>query len=339
MSRSVILIVDDEPLNIDVLRGILEDDYQLKVAINGQMAVGSAKKEPVPDLILMDVMMPKMDGYEACEQLKSDLVTRNIPVIFVTAKSETGDELKGFQAGAADYLTKPVNPLIVKSRVRAHLALHNQRKELDRQVQERTAQISETRLEIIRRLGRAGEFKDNETGLHVIRVSHYASLIARELGLDQTTQDFVMNVTPMHDIGKIGIPDAIITKNGPLTDEERKLINEHPTIGASIIGDHEDELLRFARDASLCHHEKWDGSGYPMGKKGEEIPLIGRIIAVTDVFDALTSRRPYKEPWPVEKAWKLLEEESGKHFDPSVVAAFQRVVSEVQEIRNRFSEE
>ncbi len=337
MNKSVVLIADDEPVNIDVLRGILGEDYQLKVAINGKIAVDFAKMAPMPDLILMDVMMPEMDGYEACEQLKADLTTRHIPVIFVTAKSETGDEIRGFQAGAVDYLTKPVNPLIVKSRVRAHLALHDRRKELVRQVQERTNELSNSRLEIIRCLGRAAEFKDDETGLHIIRVSHYARLIAQELGLDQATQDLVENVAPMHDVGKIGMPDAIITKEGLLSESERQTINTHPGIGAEIIGKHADELLRYARDAALTHHEKWDGSGYPSGLAGEKIPLIGRIVAITDVFDALTTKRPYKEPWPLEKAWNLLKEESGRHFDPEVVTAFRRASSEVQKILRQFS--
>jgi len=336
MEKSTILIVDDEPVNIDVLRGILSNDYRIKAAINGKIAVKVAEIDPVPDLILMDVMMPERDGFEACRKLKANLKTRAVPVIFVTAKNETTDELKGFESGAVDYLTKPINPLVVHSRVRAQLALHERRKELDRQVRERTAQLTATKLKIIHRLGQAGEFKDNETGLHVIRTSLYAELIAREMGLDAATQELVLTVTPMHDIGKIGIPDSIITKNGPLTDEERQIINTHPAIGAEIIGDDEDELLRYARDAALYHHEKWNGTGYPGGLKEEAIPLIGRIIAVTDVFDALTTRRPYKDPWPTEKAWNLLKEESGNHFDPEAVRAFEQALNEVTEIQQKY---
>lgn len=338
MEKSTILIVDDEPINIDVLRGILADDYRILIAINGAMAVKVAETEPMPDLILMDVMMPVMDGFQACRRLKENLKTRNIPVIFVTAKNETSYEIKSFEAGAVDYIKKPVNPMVVHSRVRAQLALQGKRKELDRQVKERTAELTATRLKIINRLGRAGEFKDNETGLHVIRTSRYAGLIARELGLDEATQELVVNVTPIHDVGKIGIPDAILTKNGPLTEEERRIINTHPEIGAEIIGEDEDELLRYARDAALYHHEKWDGTGYPNGLKEEEIPLIGRIVAVTDVFDALTSRRPYKEPWPLDKARNLIREESGRHFDPAIVNAFERAIKEIVQIQKKYSD-
>jgi putative two-component system response regulator len=338
MEKSVVLIVDDEPVNIEVLRGTLSDDYQLKVAINGAIALKVAEIEPIPDLILMDVMMPEMDGYTSCERLKANPLTRSIPVIFVTSRDETEDETRGFKAGAVDYLRKPIVPEIVKSRVRAQLALHSQRKELSRQVRERTVELNETRLEIIRRLGVAGELKDNETGQHVDRVSRYTGLIARKLGLDDETRELMEVIAPMHDIGKIGIPETIINKPGRLDEEERAVIETHPEIGARIIGDKEFKILAYAREVALSHHEKWDGSGYPGGLVGEEIPLIGRIVAITDVFDALSSPRPYKDAWPVEKVWALIEEESGRHFDPKIVRVFIDAADEVDKIRMELSD-
>ncbi len=336
--KDLILIVDDEPVNNDLLRNILEDDYRIRIATNGNIALKAAGVSPPPDLILMDVMMPEMDGYEACRRLKANPVTQNIPVLFITAKNQEEDEEASFEAGGVDYVTKPVNPRTVKHRVRAQLALHNQRKELARQVREKTAEINLTRLEIIRRLAVAGELKDNETGKHVERVSRYARLIAEKLGLDEEMLEMIEAVAPMHDVGKIGIPDNIINKPGLLDTEERAFIETHPDIGARIMGNMDNPLINLARDIALTHHEKWNGTGYPQRLKGEEIPLAGRIVAVTDVFDALSSKRPYKEPWPPERIWALLEEEKGEHFDPAVVDAFISLRAEVEKIQQELSD-
>lgn len=333
MDKQSILVVDDIPDNIDVLNGILRDDYQIKVAINGERALKIAMGDLPPDLILLDVMMPGMDGYEVCRLLKSNFSTRKIPVIFVTAKSEVRDEMEGFNLGAVDYITKPVSPPIVKARVRTHLALYNQNRDLEVKVKERTFEIQETRLEIIRRLGVAAEYKDKETGEHIFRMSSFCRLIAEAAGMDKDEAELIYNAAPMHDVGKIGIPDRILLKPGKLDPDEWEIMKTHTTIGAQIIGNHPSELLQTARIIALSHHEKWDGSGYPYAQKGNEIHSYGRIAAISDVFDALTSKRPYKEAWSFDEAIEQIKSEKGKHFDPVYVEAFFKVLPEIQNIK------
>ena len=333
MDKATVLIVDDTPENIDILVGILSDDYKIKVAIDGPRALALVAKSR-PDLILLDVMMPGMNGYEVCKLLKQDPLTSHIPVIFVTALSEVADETQGFALGAVDYITKPVSAAVVKARVKTHLALYDQKRFLEQQVKIRTQELEATRFEIIRRLGRAAEYKDNETGLHVVRMSHYARLLAIKLGLPDTFCDLIFNAAPMHDIGKIGTPDAVLKKPGKLNAEEWAIMQQHAVIGAEIIGEHDDPLLTMARRIALTHHEKWDGAGYPYGLVGEDIPLEGRIVAIADVFDALTSQRPYKPAWTIEATMELLESEAGKHFDPKLVAEFKQILPQVVEIRD-----
>ena len=339
MSKPTILVVDDVPENIDVLRGILAADYKIKVALNGEKALKIACSESPPDLVLLDVMMPGMNGYEVCRRLKADPRTRKTPVIFVTAMGDVDNEKQGFDLGAVDYITKPVSPPIVHARVEAQLALYDQNRQLESKVRQRTSELNESRLEIIRVLGRAAEFKDNETGMHVMRMSHYSRLIAEAIGMDDDEVELVLHAAPMHDIGKIGIPDHVLLKPGKLDDTEWVMMRQHPEFGADILGEHDSELLQMARVVALNHHEKWDGSGYPQGLAGEDIPLVGRIVAVADVFDALTSERPYKKAWDVEKAVGLLKEEAGRHFDPALVPVFLERMDEVREIMARYAEE
>jgi putative two-component system response regulator len=339
VEKQTILVVDDTPDNIDVLSGILRPTYKVKAALDGEKALRIAHTEPQPDIILLDIMMPGMDGYEVCERLKSDPLTAKIPVIFVTAKSEIRDEQKGFELGAVDYITKPVSPPIVQARVRTQLAIYDQNRELERKVRERTEELNQTRLEIIRRLGRAAEYKDNETGLHVIRMSHYARLLAAAISDDEEWVDLVYNAAPMHDIGKIGIPDSILLKKGKLNDDEWHIMRQHPNYGAEIIGDLSFKLLKMAREIALTHHEKWDGSGYPNGLKGEEIPLASRIIAIADVFDALTTERPYKKAWSIEDTVRLIDRESGSHFDPNITPLLHEVLPDMLDIRDQYQEQ
>jgi len=338
IEKQTVLVVDDTPENIDVLSGVLRDDYRVKAALNGERALKIANAESKPDIILLDIMMPEIDGYEVCRQLKANPATQKIPVIFITAKNQEADEQKGFEIGAVDYITKPISPPIVKARVSTQLALYDQNRTLERKVQERTAQLHNTRLEIIRRLGRAAEFKDNETGLHVIRMSHYTRLIAEALSDDEQWIDLLFNAAPMHDIGKIGIPDNVLLKPGKLDDEEWNIMRRHPKIGADIIGDDDSPLLQMAKEIAFAHHEKWDGSGYPRRLKGEEIPITARIVAIADVFDALTTERPYKKAWAIEDAVKLIDDEAGKHFDPQLVKVFHTVLPEILDIRDRYAE-
>jgi putative two-component system response regulator len=336
--RATILVVDDIPANIEVLSGVLRGEYRVRAATNGVRALAIAVSDTPPDLILLDIMMPDTDGLDVCRKLKADLRTRHIPVIFVTAMSEIDDEAQGFAAGCVDYITKPVSPPIVLARVRTHLALANQTRELDRKVRERTAELDRTRLAVIRCLGKASEFKDDDTGLHVVRMSHYARLLGLASGMSEADADLLMNAAPMHDVGKIGIPDNILKKPGRLDAAEWEVMKQHVEFGGQILGEQDSELLQMAREIALSHHEKWDGTGYPRGLKGEAIPLVGRIVAVADVFDALTSVRPYKAPWPVDKALAFMREQSGKHFDPRMIALIDGVLPEFERIRKRYAD-
>jgi len=338
MKTQTILLVDDTPFNLQILEGVLEDSYKVRLAASGLEALEAAAMEPTPDLVLLDVHMPGMNGFEVCRRLKSDPQTRGIPVIFVTAAGEVEDEHMGFEAGGADYIVKPVRAPIVRARVRTHLALADQNHELERKVQKRTLELNETRLQIIQRLGRAAEYKDNETGMHVLRMSYYSSAIALVLGLPAADIETLLHAAPMHDIGKIGIADRILLKPGKLDDAEWALMRKHPQIGAGIIGKHDSPLLEMARIVALTHHEKWDGSGYPRGLRGEKIPLVGRIVALADVFDALTSERPYKKAWPVEQALDTIRSDRERHFDPAITEAFFGVMPEILRIRQQYAE-
>jgi putative two-component system response regulator len=311
-----VLIVDDEPTNLKVLKQVLQQDYRLSFAKNGADALELAARE-LPDLILLDVMMPEITGYEVCQQLKLTASTQSIPVIFVTALKDEIDETKGFACGAVDYITKPITPAIVKARVRTHLSLV------------RAEELKKTHLQLIQRLGRAAEYKDNETGMHVMRMSHISKILALALGFNEDFADKLLQAAPMHDIGKIGIPDHILLKPGRLDDEEMRIMQQHPLIGAEILANTNSELIKLAHSVALHHHEKWDGTGYPAGIKGEAIPIEGRIVAVADVFDALTNKRPYKEAWPVDKTMDFFKEQRGKHFDPSIVDALVRELDHI----------
>lgn len=321
----VILLVDDEPTNLRVLRTVLNDLYRLLFAKNGQEALQLAS-EHQPDLILLDVMMPGMTGFEVCTKLKADAQTRHIPVIFVTALRDEIDETQGFDVGAVDYITKPITPAVVRARVKTHLSLV--------QAQE----LKKTRLQVIQRLGRAAEYRDNETGLHILRMSHFSQVIALAYGLGPKRAEDLLHAAPMHDIGKIGIRDDILLKPGKLTDEEFREMQRHPLIGAEILGDADSQLLKLAQQVALYHHEKWDGTGYPHGLKGEEIPLEARIVALCDVFDALTSTRPYKNAWSVEETMTHLQAQKGRHFDPKLVDLLEQELPKILEIRARWAE-
>ena len=324
-NRPLILAVDDEASNLQLLRQILQDHYRLLFAKDGARAFELARQE-LPDLVLLDVMMPGMSGYEVCAALKAHPETAALPVIFVTALTDTADELEGFEAGAVDYITKPVSPPIVRARVRTHLSLV------------RMEELRATRLEIVQRLGLAAEYKDNETGLHVIRMSHFSRILGIAAGLSEVEADDLLHAAPMHDVGKIGIPDRILQKPGPLDPDEWKIMQSHVTIGAEIIGEHDGGMLALAAQIALTHHEKYDGSGYPHGLRGEDIPLVGRIVAIADVFDALTSKRPYKRAWTEQEALDFLREQKGRHFDPALVDLFIEQMPAVRAVQERWAE-
>ncbi|MDP5149471.1 response regulator [Rheinheimera baltica] len=323
--KQTLLLVDDEPTNLRVLRTVLQDEYRLLFAKSGEEALQLIQQQQ-PDLILLDVMMPGMTGYDVCARLKADPATQRLPVIFVTALKDEVDEAKGFEVGAVDYIAKPISPAIVRARVKTHLSLV------------RADELKQTRLQVIQRLGRAAEYKDNETGLHVMRMSHYAQVLARAYGLSAQHAEDLLHAAPMHDIGKIGIADSILLKPGKLTVEEFRDMQRHPLIGAEIIGDCDSDLLRMAKVVALYHHEKWDGSGYPHGLVGEAIPLEARIVAVSDVFDALTSARPYKQAWSIEDTLAHMHAQKGLHFEPRLVELLEQKLPEILAIRQRWAE-
>jgi putative two-component system response regulator len=333
-----VLIIDDSPESIDVLRSVLGSEYRLRVAINGSKAI-EISESLNPDIILLDVMMPEMDGYETCRRLKENANTANVPIIFVTTLSETESQLKGLELGAVDYITKPYTASLVRSRVRAHVALHRQSEELKELVRQRTHELLETRLEIIRRLGRAAEYRDNETGMHIMRMSHMTRLLALAHGLSEARAELLFQASPMHDVGKIGIPDSILLKPGKLTPDEWEIIKRHTTIGAEIIGDHGSDLIVLARMVALRHHERWDGGGYPGGLKHTNIPVEARIVALADVFDALMSVRPYKPAWTLDDTLQYIFAQRAQHFDPDLIDAFVQVLPECLRVRETYRDD
>lgn len=336
-NNATVLVIDDEPMISDVLVHILSSEYCMKVAGDGSTGLKIAQQGGV-DLILLDVMMPVMSGFEVCKALKADPRTSAVPVIFVTAQSGSEGESHGFKLGAADYITKPFSPQVVKARIATQLALSSQQRHLEFLVRKRTKELEETGLEIIRQLGRASELRDCETGMHVYRVSNYSYHIALAAGLSESYASLIQTVAPLHDVGKIGVPDHILLKPGSLTPEEWSIIQTHCELGYQIIGEHENELLKTAGLCAYCHHERWDGRGYPRGLSGEDIPLVARILAVADVFDALTCERPYKRAWPFEAAVAEVVNCAGTQFDPAIVTAFLAALPKIQTVMQRFAE-
>ncbi|MDC3190728.1 two-component system response regulator [Pseudoalteromonas elyakovii] len=322
--RARILVVDDEPANLKVIREVLANDYRLSFAKSGELALQLIENEP-PKLILLDIMMPDMSGFEVCKVLKANPKTAHIPVIFVTALSHEQDESEGFALGAVDYITKPISPAIVRARVKNHLSL----------VQAEQLQLAH--IDLIQRLGRAAEYKDTDTGEHIARMSRYSKVLALAYGMSEYEAEQLKQAAPMHDVGKIGIPDSVLLKPGRLNENEYEHMKQHALIGAKILENSTSPLLQLAHKLALEHHEKWDGTGYPYGLKGEEISIEGRIVTIADVFDALTSKRPYKKAWSVEEALDLLKDEAGKHFDPQLIDLFIGQIDSIIEIKNTYT--
>ncbi len=336
--KPTILIVDDTPLNIDILKGVLSKQYRIRAATSGQLALKSINKE-VPDLILLDIMMPEMDGYDVCRYLKSQAETANIPVIFVTAKNDTEDEEKGFSVGAVDYISKPIKPALVKARVKTHLQLADQHRSCMSTVAQRTRNLKASQRAAIYMLGEAGHYNDTETGVHIWRMADYASTLAKALAWWPIERTNLLELAaPMHDTGKIGIPDNILKAPRKLTPEEWEIMKTHTTIGHSILKKCQSELFQMAAEVALYHHERWDGSGYPEGLSGKDIPETARIVAIADVFDALTMNRPYKKAWLVDKAIKLISEKAGSHFDPEVVEKFVQIQDKILEVKSKWDD-
>jgi len=357
--RARILIIDDERFYIDVLVGLLRKKYQTFVAKSGREGLELAMSQPLPDLILLDVLMPDLDGYEVCRRLKEDERTRHIPIMFLTVKSEVDDEIRGLELGAVDYIIKPISPPIVLARVATHLALararcslQEQNELLEQRVAERTLELARTQDAAIHLMASLAETRDNETGQHIHRTQHYVKTLAETLRatpgyrehLDDAYIDLLFKSAPLHDIGKVGVPDHILLKPGPLQGEEWEEMMRHAVYGKIAIERVEEDLgpcdfLETAKEIAYSHHERWDGKGYPEGLSGDDIPLSGRLMAVADVYDALISRRVYKPAFTHDKAVAILRGERGAHFDPQVLDAFLARENDFRDIANRFRDE
>ncbi len=341
LKQSNILIVDDNPANVSLLECILEDEgYDNFTSTTDPRLVLSLCQKEAFDIILLDIRMPYLSGIEVMQQLGAQIVDDYLPVLVLTAQTDMQTRQAALKAGAKDFVTKPFEQWEVMLRIRNLLETRYFYKRqvlrgdmLEEEVNRRTEEIRSVQLEIVRRLGLAGEYRDNDTGAHVLRMSRMAEIIARGAGLDDKTCELILYASPMHDIGKIGIPDNVLLKPGKLDADEWEIMKSHVQIGKEIIGDYPADLMWIAGTIALNHHEKWDGSGYPLGLQGEEIPLYARIAAICDVFDALLSRRPYKEPWPLDKAAELLKKESGAHFDPRLVQIFFERFNKIMEIQ------
>ncbi|WP_432471323.1 response regulator [Amphritea sp. HPY] len=327
-SKQRILIVDDAPTNIRILADLLQDDYHISAATNGPDALEQALSIGKPDLILLDVEMPEMDGYEVCRRLKANERTKYIPVLFVTARNQIEDERKGFDQGGEDYITKPIHPAIVRARVRNHMNLHLHQEHLEALVQKRTEQVRKGYIDTIERLVMASEYKDENTGSHIRRISYYTKELAQQLGMGAQFCDTIFYSSPMHDIGKVAIPDAVLLKQGPLDKDEWRIMKAHTEIGQKLLQGSDSPLLQMAADIAGGHHERWDGGGYPGGLKGEAIPLPARIMCIADQYDALRSTRPYKPAFNHEQTLSIITKGDDRtkpdHFDPQVLTAFKR---------------
>ncbi|MFC1904711.1 HD domain-containing phosphohydrolase [Chloroflexota bacterium] len=341
---SKILVVDDEAANLHALEAMLLPlGYQVTLAGDGEEALEKVR-EVAPNVILLDTLMPKIDGFEVVRRLKEDEATKIIPVVMITALSDVEDRLKALEAGADDFLTKPVDVAELRARVNSLLKvnaynehLRHYQQDMEAEVAKRTEALTQSfekikiaSLDTVYRLSRAAEYKDEDTGAHVERMSHYSSAIARAMGCDDDFVESVPWASPMHDIGKIGIPDRVLQKPGKLDDDEWVIMRQHAAIGAEILKDASADFIKLAESIAISHHEKWNGSGYPNGVQGADIPLGGRIVALADVFDALTSERPYKAPFPLEKALAIIKEGRESHFDPELVDAFSSIEDEIK---------
>ncbi|MBF0126703.1 MAG: response regulator [Magnetococcales bacterium] len=332
LKNPLVLIVDDDLLQRLPMREALEQDgFRVEEAENGKQALEMIETRR-PDLVISDVVMPRMNGFALCQMIRKRDGLEHLPVVLATSLDDVASIQHAYQEGATDFITKPINWGLLGYRVRYILRGARTAQALA----DRELELLRTRMEIIRRLGRAAEYRDNETGLHIHRMSHYSALLGAALGLSAHDQELLLHAAPMHDIGKIGIPDRILLKPGRLTTDEFTVMKTHTILGGELLDQEPSLLLRTAHTIALTHHERWDGMGYPHGLSQERIPLMGRICSLADVFDALTSRRPYKQPWSVEEAVSEIQRCSGAAFDPELVRVFLEILPEIVKIKHAY---
>jgi putative two-component system response regulator len=338
--KPVILAVDDATDLLALMAKALSADYEVITASDAGTAIEKAFADPRPDLILLDIEMPDVSGFEVCSALKAETQTADIPIIFLTGKSEAQAQVEGFELGAVDYVTKPINAGVLRARVRLHLALVNRRLELEAMVQERTAQLEKTRAELIKRLSRAMEMHESAAvGNRVLRVGQYVKLLSQASGAQPNICEMMQIAAPLYDVGKLGVPAEILRKKEKLSAPDWERVKRHPALGAEIIGEHADPLLRLARVIALTHHECWDGSGYPQGLKGEAIPWPGRVIAIVDAFESMTTTQFHRGPMGVEDASYEIEKGANKKYDPKLVEAFKKALPVMTKVREAYSDE
>jgi putative two-component system response regulator len=340
-AQPVILAVDDSTDMLALVEKALGEEYRVITASDPGSAIEKAFGDPRPDLILLDVEMPEIDGFEVCRALKDDPTTSAIPIVFLTGKSEAQAQVEGLQLGAADYISKGgTNAAVLKTRVALHLALAGRRAELERLVQERTEQLERTRAELIKRLARVLEVHESQAvGNRVMRLGYYAKLISQAAGAKPEVAEMMQKAAPLHDIGKLGVPSDILRKRDKLSVPDWERVKRHPQVGADIIGEHDDALLKLARQLALTHHENYDGTGYPQALKGEAIPWGGRVMAIVDSFEAMTSTQFYRDPLPVERAAAEIELGSGTRYDPKLVEAFKKALPVMQKVRDTYADQ
>lgn len=338
--KPLVLVVDDDPDLLALISRVLASEFEVKQAADGGDALSLAAADPQPDLILLDIELPGATGVEVCQVLKEDPATAHIPVVFLTGRTEPSEQLEGLDVGAVDYITKPVNGRLLLARVRIHLALANRQHELERQVGERTAQLEDARAQLIRRLARAMEFHESAAaGNKVLRVSQYAKLLALAAGAKPEVAALMHKAAPLYDIGKMGVPSEILRKPGKLSAPDLERVQRHPQLGAEIIGEHKDPVLQLARALALSHHERWDGAGYPKQLKEGAIPWPGRVMAIVDAFESMTTTQFHRQkPFTVEEAATQIVALFGKAYDPGLKDAFLKALPEMKQVRETHSD-
>ncbi|MES2604804.1 MAG: HD domain-containing phosphohydrolase, partial [Pseudomonadota bacterium] len=346
LKNSPIFVVDDEPVNLKLIERVLgTEGYHSVLSIQNPVDVSTRFREQRPNLILLDINMPRMNGFDVLERLKSEAGDALPPVIFLTAELAANHRAKAFEQGVLDFISKPFNRQELLARVRnlltlelAHQELTQKKNNLELVVNKRTEALRRSQLQVVQVLGKAAEFRDNETGAHIMRMSNISAHLAKLLGHDDDFVQLMLNASPMHDVGKIAIPDNILLKPGKFNPDEWEIMKTHTVLGYEILKSNDSAILNLASEIALHHHEKWDGTGYPAGLAGANIPISCRIVSVSDTFDALLSQRPYKKPWPLEEATAYMFAQAGLQFDPEIIEVFKDALPDIINIRDTYQD-